>query len=147
VQKDGWEKAAVANVWSALMSEGFFLLKSANNLLLSTAGAAGKGGGREEARAERAEAIKALLIALARFEAVQRLFGGSCYNTDLPRNLGVPVQHACTHACVRVLASASRPAQPRACAISSLVLSLLSNTSGKRLCVWQTSVQVWGTHC
>ncbi len=89
VEQDGWEKAAAANVWSGLMSEGFFLLKSANNLLLSTASAAGKGGGREEVRAERAEAVKALLIALARFEAVLRLFGGRCYNTDLARNLGL----------------------------------------------------------
>jgi hypothetical protein len=99
VERDGWEKAAVANVWSALMSEGFYLMKSANNLLVSTAGAEGKGSGREEVRRERAVAVKALLVALARFEGVLRLFGGRCYNTDLARNLGsmCPSMRSCVH--------------------------------------------------
>jgi hypothetical protein len=112
VERDGWEKAAVANVWSALMSEGFYLMKSANNVLVSTAGAEGKGSGREEVRRERAVAVKALLVALARFEGVLRLFGGRCYNTDLARNLGfyVPI-HACVCAyslcgCTRAIARA-----------------------------------------
>jgi hypothetical protein len=89
VERDGWEKAAVANVWSALMSEGFYFLKAANNMLVSTAGGEGRGPGREKVRRERAEAVKALLVALARFEGILRLFGGRCYNTDLARNLGL----------------------------------------------------------
>ena len=87
VMEDGWERAAVVAVWSALMSEGFYLMKSANNLLVSTASVRAENADGDVDR-ERALAVKALLVALARFEALRRIFGGSCFNTDLARNTG-----------------------------------------------------------
>lgn len=87
VMEDGWERAAVVAVWSALMSEGFYLMKSANNLLVSTASVRAENADGDVDR-ERALAVKALLVALARFETLRRIFGGSCFNTDLARNTG-----------------------------------------------------------
>lgn len=90
VEHDGWEKAAAASIWSALVSEGFHLMKAANKKLLSLSEideAAGEVGAPAQARRD---AIAALLVALARFEAVRRLFGGRCYNSDLARNTGLP---------------------------------------------------------
>ena len=69
------------------MSEGFYLMKSANNLLVSTASVRAENADGDVDR-ERALAVKALLVALARFETLRRIFGGSCFNTDLARNTG-----------------------------------------------------------
>jgi hypothetical protein len=90
VEHDGWEKAAAASIWSALVSEGFHLMKSANKMLLSLSDIdeAASEHAEEEGRARR-DAIAALLVALARFETVRRLFGGRCYNSDLARNTGL----------------------------------------------------------
>lgn len=89
VEEDGWEKAAAASIWSALVSEGFYLMKSANRILLSKPDRSDSGdGGSLRRAAARVEATAALLLAIARFEAVRRLFGGRCYNSDLARNTG-----------------------------------------------------------
>ena len=106
VQEDGWEKAAAASIWSALVSEGFYLMKSANKMLLSKAGDAG---GAQALAGSRLSATAALLVAIARFEAVRRLFGGRCYNSDLARNTGV--KHCCRRA-RRLPASTCRARAP-----------------------------------
>ena len=111
VDQDGWERAGVAMVWSALMSHGFYLMRAANNILITTRQQErSQGGGAAEATAStksttddakkagesqemtrrrlRADAARAMLVSISRFETLRRLFAGRCFNPDLTRNTG-----------------------------------------------------------